>query len=318
VQMGFVGGYGEWYYTDWFGNKGITTTQNLLDRKSIINTFLSELPRTRFVQLRTPKIKRKASGENDPLTAYDNSEYVSRMGLHDDCLLADATDQGTYVDKEDEEWAFADTKYTVWGGETCEVHAPRSQCDSALSVMASIHASYLNNGYNEDVLRSWKNGGCYNEISSRMGYRIALKKASIEVTGASDAYVVSGDLTFENNGFAAPYNPRELVLILTNTANGLSESFVIASSKNSVKNSAPKTNIRSWWPSDSPIVVPFSVTLPDTFSNVDTCKVHLHLRDPLLPTRAEYSIRLTNVQTSVSFDSETGYNTLLNYNLAMS
>jgi hypothetical protein len=316
-QTGFVGAWGEWYYTDHYGDEGHVTAQNQIDRTALIDSLLDILPSTRMVQVRTPAIKRAATGVNAAITSYDSSKDVSRLAHHDDCFLASGLDQGTYEDKDDKQWAFKETKYLVWGGESCELNPPKTQCPSALTNLKSLHASYLNRGYQEDVLNSWKNDGCYNEISSRLGYRLALKSATV----TADGLALSGNFKFKNNGFAAPVNPRELVMIVASVADpSIKKSFVIATSGEKASSTSSGTNIRAWFPSTTTkptISVPFSVTLPNTFSNVAKVKFHLHLRDPMLPDKYQYSIRLANVQTSVKFSTDNGYNTLLGFTLSL-
>jgi len=320
VQMGFVGSWGEWYYTDYFGNEGHVTAQNQADRTSVINKLLSVLPPTRMIQLRTPAIKRAASGVSTPLDYYDNTQYVCRMGHHDDCFLAPRNDEGTYESKSDEKWAFQDTTYTNWGGETCEVDPPRSACDNAILTMTNLHSSYVNEGYNPDVIKSWKNGGCFNQISSRFGYRLAILSAALTATRVSQGFNVTGNLTFGNYGFAQPYNPRELLITFTNAAStSQSASFLIASSANRTTVNSPSTDIRTWLPTTggASIVVPVSVLLPSSFVSGTHLNVQVLLRDPLIPSDGRYAIRLANVQTSVTFVQKTGANTLNGFQVVL-
>ena len=45
VQAGFVGTWGEFYYTDSFGKPGTTlTNQNILDRRTLIEKLLDVVP----------------------------------------------------------------------------------------------------------------------------------------------------------------------------------------------------------------------------------------------------------------------------------
>jgi len=315
-QTGFVGAWGEWYYTDHYGDEGHVTAQNQIDRDALVSSLLDIFPSTRMVQIRTPAQKRAYTGVETAINAFDSSKVVSRLAHHDDCFLASGLDQGTYEDKADEQWAFKETKYLIWGGENCEYNPPKTQCPSAKENLESLHATYLNINH-LDILNTWKSGGCYNEIHSRFGYRLALKS----VTVTADGLVLSGNFKFKNSGYAAPVNPRELVLIVSSAADSsIKESFVIASSLEKASATSSGKNIRAWFPSTTTkptISVPFSVTLSNTFANVAKVKFDLHLRDPMLPSNYKYSIRLANVQTSVKFSTDNGYNTLLGFTLSL-
>lgn len=55
----------------------------------------------------------------------------TRTGHHNDCFLASDTDLGTYTDGNidaEKSYIEVESKFTVMGGETCAVNAPRSEC----------------------------------------------------------------------------------------------------------------------------------------------------------------------------------------------
>jgi hypothetical protein len=264
-----------------------------------------------MAQIRTPESKRAATGVSTPVSTYDSSLNTSRIGHHNDCFLASSDDQGTYENKQDQQWTYDDTVFTVWGGETCALNSPRSDCPSALHEMSSLHSTYLNDGYNPTVLKSWKNQGCYDEIHSRFGYRISLSSASLSVSGST----LSGSLSFVNYGFAAPFNPYEMYLILSDSTR--TSTFLVAKSGTITTRTSPTTDLRTWIPNPNhtPIVLPISISLPSTLFTGTSYRVYLHFSDPLLSSRAEYSIRLANVQTSVAFDKTTGWNQLMGYSI---
>lgn len=54
VQAGFVGAWGEWYYTRHFGNEGRVSAADQANRAAVVQALLNALPATRTVQLRTP------------------------------------------------------------------------------------------------------------------------------------------------------------------------------------------------------------------------------------------------------------------------
>ena len=59
VQVGFVGAWGEWYYTDHFGDQDNVGATQIADRKAVVEALLGSLPATRTVQVRTPTWKKR-------------------------------------------------------------------------------------------------------------------------------------------------------------------------------------------------------------------------------------------------------------------
>ena len=105
------------------------------------------------VLVRTPAIKKSACQTTNALTESDSvsrSSTSSRVGHHNDCLLASVDDFGTYVDvAADKAYVAADTLYVPIGGETCAVNSPRSDCASALVELEQLHYTFLHAGMRE-------------------------------------------------------------------------------------------------------------------------------------------------------------------------
>ena len=104
VQIGFIGTWGEWYYTSqadfggWGYNQKPLIQQNYNNRKDIVEKLLTALNGLRTVSIRYPDIKRKMYGA-EPLTetnAFTQSS-IALIGQHNDCFLADEYDMGTYT-----------------------------------------------------------------------------------------------------------------------------------------------------------------------------------------------------------------------------
>jgi hypothetical protein len=219
VQAGFIGAWGEWYYTQHFGNEGRVSATDQANRKAVVDALLAALPSDRMVQVRYPGLKRamQGAGTLPESRAYDGSA-AARIGFHNDCFLADAQDMGTFPEAADRTYLAAETRFVVMGGETCGVNAPRSQCPTALAELAQFHWSHLNLDYHPDVLASWRSGGCFTTITRNLGYRFALTDGTFPATAAP-----GGELAIRfgvrNEGYAAPYNPRGAQLVLRH-ANG--------------------------------------------------------------------------------------------------
>jgi len=63
------------------------------------------------------------------------------------------------------------------------------------------------------VLERWRTQGCLAEIKRRLGYRLRLINADIPAQAAAGRSLTL-TLTLVNDGFASPYNPRRLELVL--------------------------------------------------------------------------------------------------------
>jgi hypothetical protein len=205
LQAGFIGAWGEWH-----------GSQHGLDapgpRAQILDALLAALPDTRAIGVRRPSFKQEAYG--GPLTpdlAHDNSA-LARIGHVNDCFLASDDDFGTYQLPGEKDYAIADSAFVPVGGETCAVNPPRSDCPSALDELALHHFTHLNASYHPDVLAAWQQDGCYATIACRLGYRLALVDLRWAASASPGA---SLPVAFElfNDGFAAPANPREVMLV---------------------------------------------------------------------------------------------------------
>ncbi|GAB2597288.1 hypothetical protein Aab01nite_72790 [Paractinoplanes abujensis] len=203
LQAGFIGQWGEWYYSDNFSTSpGVLTPQNWADRKAVLAALLAATGPTTQIQVRTPEYKRRLF------------PGVTRIGLHNDCFLAGTDDYGTFTAPDDTAWLAASTT-TLVGGETCDVSS-RSTWPNARSEMARYHWTYLNPSFNAEVLTSWGAAG-RTEAARRLGYRLRLVRATLPTT-ATRGTQVTAQLILTNDGFAAPLTNRPVNLLLTTTA----------------------------------------------------------------------------------------------------
>ena len=289
LQAGFVGAWGEWYYTSHFGFQP-RTNADYQPRRQLTDALLDALPVSRQVQLRTPQFKMRMYGlaAKDTITAQTahNGSALSRLAGHNDCFGKSEDDSGTF-DNENGDRTFwkGDTRYTIMGGETCGV-SEFCVCPATLKDMTDYHWTYLNRDYHSDVLKRWKSDNCYNQIVARLGYRFVMKDLFYSKNFAAGKNC-DVTLRFYNTGFAAPMNPRKAVLVWEGS-DGKSKEFPI--------NSDPRTWHSGWH------VISAAFT-PTTAKGT----LYLALRDPLLPERPEYSIALANEGV---FDSGTGLNKL--------
>lgn len=220
TEAGFIGAWGEWYYSTHYGNKGKPDYDK---RRIILKALLDAMPQERMVSLRTPLFKTKMLNIDfdDPLTeteAYSQT-YKARLSHHNDCFLADAGDMGTYRVEGDRAYAAADSRYTCVGGETCTEPTTYSECAAAIDAMTAHHWSYINIDYHKGILNDWEQKGCFAEIQKRLGYRFELTQVEhTEKAMVGNNYEIT--LTIENKGFAAPYNPRKAEIRFRSVSTG--------------------------------------------------------------------------------------------------
>src|SRR6218665_571927 len=297
VQTGFIGAWGEWYYTQNFGNAGSVSQADWNNRGAVINKLLGVLPASRMIQVRTPKFKRTLYGTSAlPASQAYNGSAAARIGHHNDCFLSSPDDWGTFENTTVEyPYLAAETNHLPMGGETCNVNPPRSQCATALSEMSLFHYSYLNTDYEPSVLSSWTSGGCRPEIDRRLGYRVSLVSGTFPAT-ASRGAVMPLSIELKNEGWAAPFNPRSVELVLRNTSSGAIYRFPLSADP------------RRWAPGTT-VTINQGITLPTSLP-AGSYALLLNLPDPAssLNTRPEYAIQLAN---SNVWEAVTGFNALL-------
>lgn len=293
LQAGFVGVWGEWYYTDNFYFAPSNPEQHKL-RKDVVDALLDAMPADRQVALRTPMFKRMMYAESysDTLTletAFDGSDRARLCG-HNDCFGADGSDMGTFEDSDTREFWKKETKYVMMGGETCQLSA-YSTCKQSLQDMQDYHWTYLNSGYNTKVLNGWKTGGCMEEVERRLGYRLSLSEVyqtPVPEPGKNFRIV----LKIRNSGFAAPVNPRAVELVFID-GNGKKTIF----EQNDI-------DPRYWFAGET-ATIDRIIKIPADASG--ECTLYLNLPDPkeTLHDNPNFSIRLANAKV---WDESTGYN----------
>lgn len=285
TQAGFVGAWGE----------GHASTNDLAEPENhnrIVQRWLDILPETRTVQLRTPRKKWAFFDDKTPITEEQafNGTPIARIGHHNDCFVSSDTDVGTYEDIENEKrYLSLETRFVPMGGETCAL-TKFSDPDNARAEMENLHFSYLNLGYHPEVLEKWRTDGFFKEVRNRLGYRLSLVSMTCPES-AKPGGTLPITLTLTNTGFAAPFNPRNVQLILKN-ADGAHETAIPL-----------QTDPRAWLP-DEPIVIQENLQLPDGLSP-GNYNVSLALPDPEpgLSGRPEFAIQLANPGL---WDADTG------------
>jgi hypothetical protein len=297
VKAGFIGPWGEWH--SWQASP-----DTLANRRIILDRLLEAVPRDRMLVLRTPKYKLdlfdgKTLAEKE---AFGGSP-ISRIGFHNDCFLSSDDDVGTYT-SEKPRWAWiqyigSETRFTPFGGETCKLYSI-GQCAGTLEEMHDLHCSWLNWDYHPEVRDRWQKSGCLDEIERRLGYRFVLRNISmtdaiaLDTIAPDDQNHVDVKIQLDNTGFASPFNPRPVELILRGEKKVFTQTL--------------DEDPRFWLPG-KPIVIKATLKIPGEFLG-RTCQLELRLPDPtpVLRDNPRYAIRLANMGV---WDENTGTNVLI-------
>ena len=301
VQSGFIGVYGEWYYTEGsveFGDEGSISPAQWLNRKEVVDSMLSNFNSSIPTQVRYADAKRQMYGST---TLNDNTAYqdtpTARVGFYNDAFLNNYGDMGTYdVSTEcenpfgtvDYDFISNSSQYLPMNGESNGLNS----CDSgfrttggnAVVELNSLNFSTLNRDYSLEVWDEWILQGYYDEIIRNLGYRLQLNYITLVVGETIDF-----TMNISNVGYGNILTPKNVYLIF----------------KNNLGIEYPKllTVDPRFWTSTQTI----SQSLVNDIPN-GQYDLFLHISDINLETRPEYNIRLANIGT---WDDITGYNDLL-------
>ena len=305
LEAGFVGEWGEWYYSSNFGNE----TQELnANRRAVLQALLQACPADRFLLVRYPLIKLSYLGDEVPLDATQayTATTRARIGHHNDAFLNAWGNDGTYGrngDGPDDDpvlraYIAQETLYVPNGGETNVEEHPLadivSQRDTTIAELRRYHWSFCGSTYAEDVTDTWRENGTYQEMERILGYRLQLLQATLPET-ATAGQPLSIQLRIRNTGCAPLYNPRTAYLVLQNTDTTLR--LPLASDP------------RRWLPNGAETLIQEQLSLP---ADLPEGNYRLYLRLPdaaaTLAGDPRYAVRLANVGT---WDAATGMNSLL-------
>ena len=301
VQYGFVGSWGEGYYTDNYGMNP-RTDEDYWSRRTLMNALLDAVPESRQVAVRYPQYKRGILGIQlaDSITAQTafGTSPVARVAGFNDCFVSSADDVGTYKVAGDRDFWAGETNYVSMGGETCSAPEVYCNCDKTYENLIRYHWTYLNEAYNKKTHNVWKSGDCYDDIVKRLGYRfVLLGSAFDDKFKAGENFKVK--LHFKNIGFASLINKRPMQWVLVNKDKP-SERFVIPSPKD------PRE-----WKGNHEYVYEETLKLPALTPGA-TYKLALELPDAAstLSGKPEFSVRLANEGV---WDDATGLNILTEF-----
>ena len=288
VQAGFIGAWGEWHTS----SNNLTTVDN---RTRIRDALLDAVPTDRFIQMRYPPYIMAWMPNLPGLTATLQGGY--RVGMHNDCFLASPTDVGTYSEDSatratQQSYVAALGQLAPFGGETCDPAddpdpQPRTSCADILGEGARYHLGYLNDEYFRDVFHTrWIANGCMAEVKRKMGYRLQLQSVSHPDTAVA-GQAITVNLVVRNTGWARPYNPRTVQIVLRHQSTG-------AITRIDTSGADPRT-----WLPDQDNLNALALTLPGSLT-VGTYDLFVALPDAASSLRgdARFAIRPANMDNA--------------------
>ena len=327
VQAGFIGTYGEWYYTTHFGPEkgGVEYTisgdavSGYDNRRAVIHTLLDHVPESRQIELRTPEYKACFVNPNgvsqySALTSF-GTDADHRLAFHNDAFLyGHETDMGTFHQAWQKDMWREQGAWLISGGEAPYSSKPIEEMDgySYTNVVAAIygyHYSYLHHdtGYHihpnstspddgSTLMRYWHQQGWMQDIEKMLGYRLFLTEATVTGESAGSGSTLHVSLTLANSGAARVMNGRPMELVLLH--NG--DPTVLKADAGDVR-LVPGGTVSGTTVTPGSRTFSFDLTLPQALCEGDKLALWLPDADPCnqgLQTRREYSIRLANNETT--------------------
>ena len=301
LEAGFIGVWGEWYYTNNYGNESQHINAN---RRKVIEYLFANAPTDRFILFRYPMIKTEYFGSSEPLTADEafSGTIKARMGCHNDAFLNEWGNDGTYAsnsksdDPKVRAYIAEETLYVPNGGETnveSNSLAEKVYTD-APAEMSTYHWSFCGSSYATQVTKRWRDSGIFDTLNIHMGYRYNLLAATFSDKAAPGGKA-NITIRLRNAGYAPIYNERTVYLILKNS-NGQTWSIPLQSDP------------RRWLPNNAVSHINEQITIPDDLPE-GSYHLYLHLPDRYAAVASDprYAVRCANVGV---WDEQTGMNDL--------
>ncbi len=315
AKFGWIGCWGEMH----------TSSNNLVDEqgindntRKITEKWLEVMPKERMITVRYPRYKFQYFGNADqspiaPITANEAFQGTprSRLALNDECLNCGEWNAGTWWSTKKDakgmrDFLVQESRYILHAGEVDEqLNSAKGDedgdgwtsnydaCERMTKLFADQHMSVVDSEggssfASQKAFARWRKDGCYDTIAQKLGYRFELVRSKLP-TAAQTGASFKGSIVIRNVGWAAPYNPRGLELVLRNKSTKKWYRL------NLLKEHQKSYDPRFWLPEEGEINVDVATTLPGNLEP-GSYELLLNLPDPApsLSTRPEYSIRLAN------------------------
>ncbi len=224
IELGFFGPYGEMHTSK------ICTYENI---SKALNVMLDNTVDKIKIGVRRPNHYAKWLGIdidniNENITEKGTREY--RVGVFNDGYLGSGNDLGTFVNREKEiTWLEKQSLHTLYGGEVVLNYGeePINTTEYISKEGFRTHTTYLNSGWNDKVINSWKeeiyNGedelykgqSGYLYIANHLGYRFVLRNSELPENVEQESNV-DINLDLENVGFGNIVNDKIATIVLEN------------------------------------------------------------------------------------------------------
>jgi hypothetical protein len=217
-----------------------------------------------------------------------------------DCLWANTTHTGTFditpIDNYYRDLGvFVDqARYAPHSGETCgtslneanDVCWVLDNCSNMDQSMFDLSLDLLFYRYSTTIYDKWKSQGGWEEISRKLGYRIALQSITMPASGAPGS-AGTLEVTWKNSGSGKVFNPRPIDLVYVGPGGPFTER-VTSDARPSMPMPRESDRSESW-----------AITLPIGLQSGQSYSVYLRLPDPDplgngLDADDRYSMRLAN------------------------
>lgn len=243
VQAGMFGAYGEWHDSRYLEGEKEEQRQN---RLYLLKQWDACLDTRIRVAVRRPGFVREAMEEGI---------LTDRLGIHNDALLSNSSDMGTYNDPgmeraEELQWVQAHLSGQVNGGEM-PTPGRLNEPENADHEFRQLYLSYLNLKYNEEIIARWagmkmagKGVDAAHYLGSHLGYRLFISQLDVRngyFAGELSAEGIRLRLSLCNTGYAPVTDKYKVFVTVDNgeeqlcTAVEMPELYAIAGGQSVTK-----------------------------------------------------------------------------------
>lgn len=294
IQAGFIGGYGEWYYTEPTGPSASSewgsgdytqyTTTQWDNRREVTDRMLlrfSPLP----IQVRYVYVKQTLYPSGNSRVAFFNDAFLNQWGDSGTFLVSGALGTPSTIDKN---YFIASSFNAPISGETDGTNIPRTDGPNAVYELDYYNWSLINKDYYASIISGWSASGHLDTINKNIGYRLQLNSSTFSKTGTNMNVLIN----LTNIGYANSFKSRSAYIIFKNNSTLTTYQYQLT------------TDVNTWY---SNVILSQTFSISSLASGTYSSYIWLPDNDITLSTRPEYSIQFSN--TGV-WDSLTGYNNL--------
>lgn len=282
IQIGFIGRWGEYYYTNSteFGNGDYTayTSTQWQNRKEVLDACFNSFDSSIFIQLRYPYAKTKMYG----------NVYIPRLGYFNDAFLNVYGDEGFFPicqncspSQTQINEVILQTENNPMTGETNSLNS-LTNGTNAIAQMDLYNWSVINRDYYPQAIQQWQTDGSFSTIINRLGYRFKINKGIYYLNNN----VLDINISNSNEGFSKILKEKNVNIVLKNSSN--TYTFPLS------------YNVKNWGTN-----ITESINISDIADGI--YNVYLEITDKDLSTNINYKAQLANTNM---WEATTGYNNL--------